>query len=157
MYKHIKIILNSLRGYSSRNIPKTVYYGLCGLENVLLRDYLLGRHQYIGYNGSKSRTKSILLGVPQDSILGPLLFLIYINDLPKVSHVFKMMTHADDMTIYCNLKDSTRDILLNNELTKITDWLSSNKLSLNVKKKQVSGFPYPSKKSKLFNSQNKQC
>ena len=59
-------------------LDKLTYYGVCGLENLLLRDYLSGRHQYVDYNGSKSRTNSISLGVPQGSILGPLLFLIYI-------------------------------------------------------------------------------
>ena len=103
-------------------LDKLTYYGVCGLENLLLRNYLSGiRHQYVDYSGSKSRTNSISLGVPQGSILGPLLFLIYINDLPKVSHVFSMLMYADDTTLYCNLNDSTSEILLNNELTKITD------------------------------------
>ena len=127
-------------------LDKLTYYGVCGLENLLLRDYLSGRHQYVDYNGSKSRTNSISLGVPQGSILGPLLFLIYINDLPKVSHVFSMLMYADDTTLYCNLDDSTSDILLNNELTKITDWLSSNKLSLNVKKTKFMVFHTPQRR-----------
>ena len=142
--------------YHSILLDKLTYYGVCGLENLLLRDYLSGRHQYVDYNGSKSRANSISLGLPQGSILGPLPFLIYISDLPKVSHIFSMLMYADDTTLYCNLDDSTNEILLNDELTKITDWLSSNKLSLNVKKK-VHGFLHPSKKSKLSNSQIKQC
>ena len=127
-------------------LDKLTYYGVCGLENLLLRDYLSGRHQYVDYNGSKSRTNSISLGVPQGSILGLLLFLIYINDLPKVSHVFSMLMYADDTTLYCNLDYSTSDILLNNELTKITDWLSSNKLSLNVKKTKFMVFHTPQRR-----------
>ena len=127
-------------------LDKLTYYGICCLENLLLRDYLSGRHQYADYNGSKSRTNSISLGVPQGSILGLLLFLIYINDLPKVSHVFSMLMYADDTTLYCNLDDSTSDILLNNELTKITDWLSSNKLSLNVKKTKFMVFHTPQRR-----------
>ena len=122
-------------------LDKLTYYGVCGLENLLLRNYLSGRHQY-----SKSRTNSISLGVPQGSILGPLLFLIYVNDLPKVSHVFSMLMYADDTTLYCNLDDSTSEILLNNELTKITDWLSSNKLSLNVKKTKFTVFHTPQRR-----------
>ena len=74
--------------FKSPMLDKLTYYGVCGLENLLLRNYLSGRHQYVDYNGSKSRTNPISLGAPQGSILGPLLFLIYINDLPKVSHVF---------------------------------------------------------------------
>ena len=58
-------------------LDKLTYYGVCELENLLLRDYLSGRHQYVDYNGLKSRTNYISQGVPQGSILGPLLFLIY--------------------------------------------------------------------------------
>ena len=70
----------------------------------------------------------------------------YINDLSKVSHVFSMLMYADDTTLYCNLDDSTSEILLNNELTKITDWLSSNKLYLNVKKTKFMVFHTPQRR-----------
>ena len=121
-------------------------YGVCGLGNLLLRDYLLGKHQYVGYNGSKSRTKSILLGVTQGSILGPLFFLLCSNDLPKVCHVFSMLMYNDNTTLYCNLDNSISDIFLNNKITKITDWLSSNKLSLNVKKAKFMVFHTPQRR-----------
>ena len=65
-------------------------YGICGVENLMLRTYFSNRHQYVEYNDSNSETKSISIGVPQGSSLRPLLFLIYINDLPRVSHVFSM-------------------------------------------------------------------
>ena len=124
-------------------LHKLSYYGICGVENLMLRTYLTNRHQYVEYNGSKSETKSISIGVPQDSILGPLLFLIYINDLLRVSRVFSVLMYADDTTLYCNLNNANSDIILNNELCIISDWLSSNKLSLNVKKTKYMVFHTP--------------
>ena len=93
--------------------------------------------------------------MPQGSILGPSLFLIYINDLP--SRVFSMLMYADNMTLYCNINNSNSDIILNNELRKISDWLSSNKLSLNVKKTKYMVFHTPQKRViyptlKLYNA-----
>ena len=120
-------------------LDKLSYYGICGVENLMLRTYLSNRHQYVEYNDSKSETKSISIGVPQGSILGPLLFLIYINDLPRVSRVFSMLMYAD-------INNANSDIILNNELCKISDWLSSNKLSLNVKKTKYMAFHTPQKR-----------
>ena len=76
----------------------------------------------------------ISTGVPQGSVLGPLLFLIYINDLPLVSNIFTMLMYADDTTLYCNVNNDVTDDLLNYELSKICDWLGANKLALNVSK-----------------------
>ena len=138
-------------------LDKLSYYGICGVENLMLRTYLSNRHQYVEYNDSKSETKSISIGVPQGSILGSLPFLIYINDLPRVSRVFSMLMYADDTTLYCNINNANSDIILNNELCKISDWLSSNKLSLNVKKTKYMVFHTPQKKGNLSNSKTKQC
>ena len=82
---------------------KLNHYGVCRVENLLFRDYLSGRHQYVDFNDSKSKAKFISLCVPKGSILWPLPFLIYINDLPRVSHVFRMVMYANDTTLYCNL------------------------------------------------------
>ena len=92
------------------------------------------------FKGSKSKTKSISLGVPKGSLLGPLLFLIYINDLPWVSQVFNILMYADDTTLYCNLNDTNCDNFWNNKLSKISEWLSSNKLSLTIKKSKFMVF-----------------
>ena len=127
-------------------LDKLNYYGICGVENLMLRTYLSNRHEYVENNDSKSETKSISIGVPQGSILGPLLFLIYINDLPRVSRVFSMLMYADDTTLYCNINNANSDIILYNELCKISDWLSSNKLSFNVKKTKYMVFHTPQKK-----------
>ena len=115
-------------------LSKLDYYGICGSEHSLIHNYFSNRQQYVEYSGHTSAYETISTGVPQGSILGPLLFLIYINDLPLVSDIFEMLMYADDTTLYCNLSQNCNDLILNNELIKITDWLSSNKLSLNVKK-----------------------
>ena len=99
-----------------------------------MKSYLSNRYQYVEYKGARSPTKSIITGAPQGSILGTLLFLIYINDLPLVSQIFEMIMYADHTTLYCNINRDNSDQDINAELKKVSDWLCSNKLSLNVKK-----------------------
>ena len=119
---------------------------MCGLENILFREYLSGRHQFVDYNDAKSETKSVSIGVPQGSILGPLLFLIYINDLPSVTPIFHMLMYTDDMTLYCNLNGVNSEGKINNELSRISEWLSSDKLSLNIKKTKFMVFHTPQRR-----------
>ena len=85
-------------------LHKLEYYGICNVEYRLLRSYLTNRFQYVEYEGIKPKSASITTRVPQGSILGPLLFFIYINDLPSVSNKFEMIIYADDTTLYCNLE-----------------------------------------------------
>ena len=79
----------------------------------------------------------IKTGIPQGSILGPLFFSIYINDIVKTSTKFSYLMYADDTTIYFNLEDFPsidRETLINTELNKIDTWLKLNKLTMNVDK-----------------------
>ena len=113
-------------------LEKLEYYGIADNSLSLLHNYLTDRCQYVEYNGHRSNTLPISTGVPQGSVLGPLLFLIYINDLPMVSDIFNMMMYADDTTIYCNIDQNVSDEVINMELSKVSQWLAANKLSLNV-------------------------
>ena len=115
-------------------MSKLEYYGITGKENELLRSYLTGRSQYVEVNGHKSSHLQISTGIPQGSVLGPLLFLIYINDLPNASNIFDMLMYADDTTLFCNMTDTITVDVINEELSKICDWLGANKLSLNIVK-----------------------
>ena len=72
-------------------------------------NYLSHRYQYVEYNGVQSSSQHINTGVAQGSILGPLLFLFYINDLPLVSPVFRMLMYADDSTLFCNINNDIND------------------------------------------------
>ena len=115
-------------------LKKLNHYGISGCSHKLFCSYLSDRSQYVDFNGQLSTELPISTGVPQGSVLGPLLFLIYINDLPLVSNIFTMLMYADDTTLYCNVNNDVTDDLLNYELSKICHWLGANKLALNVSK-----------------------
>ena len=105
-----------------------------GLALQLMESYLSNRQQYTKIHPCKSKLGKITCGVPQGSSLGPLLFLLYINDLPLVSQ-FDTTLFADDT--YLTLSDkslSGLELKANNELRKIDTWMRSNKLSLNYSK-----------------------
>ena len=118
-------------------LDKLSYYGISGRALKLLKSYLLDRKQYVVYNNCNSNVVDVTTGVPQGSILGTLLFSIFINDLIHVTEKSKCIMYADDTTIYFNLEDfdpATIERDINSELEKINVWLKLNKLSLNVKK-----------------------
>ena len=98
---------------------------------MLFQNYLFNRQQYVEYNGATSHKLKISTGIPQSSILGPLLCLIYINDLPSVSNVLQMLMYADDTTLNCNFNSTNNVNRINEELCKVSAWLSANKLAFN--------------------------
>ena len=121
---------------------KLKYYGVMGTELCLLTDYLTNQRQYVRFNNHNSDTTNISTGVPQGSILGPLIFSILINDLIHTSDKCKLIMYADDTTIYFNLEDFDPETLnndINSELEKISIWLKMNKLSLNTQKNKDDG------------------
>ena len=90
----------------------------------------MDRKQYVFFNGESSDLKPITCGVLQGSVLGPLLFLIYINDLPNISNKLKFFLFADDTNIYFE-SDSLFKLekVINEELKKLNLWLNINRLS----------------------------
>ena len=139
-------------------LNKLKYYGIHGVALKWFESYLTQRHQYIECNELTSNMLPIQTRVPQGSILGPLLFLIYMNDIYIVSDKFSSILYADDTTLdspLCSfdvvnqsksLNIETVSNNINLELKKITDWLAVNKLSLNAKKTKFMVFHYPQKK-----------
>ena len=120
-----KILLNKLE-----------YYGIRGKMHKLLESYLTERKQFVDFAGYVSTCESIEVGVPQGSVLGPLLFLIYINNLQNRT-TLKVLNFADDTLLYTTLKKNTykRDnAYINSQLENISIWLMDNRLKLNVNK-----------------------
>ncbi len=116
-------------------LQKLEHYGIRGTSLDWFKSYLSGRSQYVSCNGISSDIKNITCGVPQGSVLGPLLFLLYINDLPNISNKLSFFLFADDTNIFFesnNLDKLQRTV--NKELKKLVTWLNANRLALNVKK-----------------------
>ena len=116
-------------------LEKLWHYGIRDTEHRLIKKYLSNRYQLTEVNGYKSKPLKIKTAVPQGSVVGPLLCLLYINDLPKCSLFFEMVMYVDDTTFYCNIDSGhTSSTVINDELKKISRWLAGNKLSVNVRK-----------------------
>ena len=116
-------------------LSKLFHYGIRGVAHDWFRDYLSNRKQLVIVNDCSSSLRDITCGVPQGSILGPLLFLLYINDLPLCSKELSFFLFADDTSILYKTKDPHSSTpLINHELRLVSDWFKANKLSLNVKR-----------------------
>ena len=112
-------------------LPK---YGIEGNSLQLFKSYLSARKQFVKLDKATSSALPIDFGVPQGSILGPLLFIIFINDLPNATNLY-IKLFADD-TFLC-AQNSDIDLLeneVNSELQKVYEWLAANKLTLNTDK-----------------------
>ena len=116
-------------------LRKLYAYGIRGTLLKWFESYLTGRTQYVAFNGTNSDTHYVKCGVPQGSILGPLLFILYMNDICSVSKLLFTLLYADDTCVLLSGKDLDDLIaVLNVELISLSVWLKSNKLSLNTQK-----------------------
>ncbi len=116
-------------------LKKLDSYGIRGLANDLIKNYLINRSQFVELDGVSSDYLGINCGVPQGSILGPILFLLYVNDMYTCAKLLKFFLFADDTTIVFSSSDINCLInTVNAELVHLTDWFALNKLSLNISK-----------------------
>ena len=143
-------------------LNKLEYYGFHGVALSWFKNYLSDRTQFVDFDGTLSSMLNLNTGVPQGSILGPLLFIIYMNDINVASKKFSAILYADDSNLVSSL--CSFDVSLNpkkfcnnqlsnvitEELDKIHEWLQINKLSLNVKKTKFMIFHHRQKDISRF-------
>ena len=119
-------------------LSKLNHYGIRGIANDWFKSFLANRTQYTNINGSNSNPEKVMYGVPQGSVLGPLLFIIFINDLNVSIKSSKVHHFADDTNLLL-INKSLKQInkLINHDLALLVQWLRSNKISLNTSKTEI--------------------
>lgn len=116
-------------------LHKLYKYGIRGVAHQWVTSYLKNRSQFVEIDNIKSNNCNITCGVPQGSVLGPILFLLYVNDIVSVSQLLRCILLADDTTLFYSGKN-IKDVLqiVENEFQKIMKWFNANRLSLNISK-----------------------
>ena len=128
------------------------HYGIRGIVLHWFTNYLCNRKQYVSINNVNSNILPVAYKVSQGSILGPLLFILFINDITSISKLAELIIFADDINLYFKHANiSELFVNVNNELQKISKWFKLNKLSLNIKKTNFIMF---SNKNKIINTEN---
>ena len=144
----VNIYLDFSKAFDSLNhiilLSRLKFYGIQQDALCLLKSYLTNRSQYVQLNNVKSSHHTVLCGIPQGSVLGPLMFNIFINDIIKASSKFDFILYADDTTLVSTLENfgtlnnvAELENAINCEISKISSWLVSNMLVLNVAKSKL--------------------
>ena len=147
----VGIFLDLTKAFDTVNhdilFDKLRHYGIRGVALDWVKSYFSDRLQYVDFNGNSSSLQKISCGVPKGSILRPLFFILYINDIINASRSLDPILFADDTSIFFSHKNMAYLIdTFNLELITVSDWLKANKLSLNVKQNKVHNI-YPSSKT----------
>ena len=144
-YIVIGVFLDLKKAFDTVNrkilLKKLYHYGIRGNLNKWFENYLADRSQYVLFNGKTYDIRNVNCGVPQGSILGPLLFILYIIDFSNVSDILFYVLFADDTNVFLNGKDI--NIIINTmqlELSKLYNWLLAYKLTMNISKTQFMVF-----------------
>ena len=118
-------------------LSKLNTYGIEGMENNWFKSYLNSRNQKCFVNGCLSQNRFLSCGIPQGTILGPLLFILYINDLPNCLSYTQPRMYADDTNL--SFASDSIDVIehnMNHDLANVKEWLIANKLTLNKSKSE---------------------
>ena len=127
-------------------LHKLEHYGICDVCNGWFKSYLSDHKQFVFINSFNSDLIPVNYGVPQGSVLGPLLFLIYIYDLHKTIHYCKVHHFSDDTNLFhTNKSVKNLNKLVNCDMKQLNNWLSANKISLNIEKTELVFFKSPRK------------
>ena len=131
-------------------LDKLTHYGITGTTNKFIKSYLCNRKQFVQIGDIESKMRPVTTGVPQGSIVGPLLFNILINDIVMASQKFNFILYADDSTLNYTLDwfgngEEEIQISITTELQNFFKWLDVNKLCLNTAKSKYMLFHMPQK------------
>ena len=139
---HLNILIDLRKAFDVVNheilLRKLFLYRFNGTPLNWIKSYLKDRQRYVSVGDKASNSKIFNIGVPQGSILGPILFLIYINDLPNVSKFLHSTLYADDTTFsYSNKNYHQLTNIMNNELKIVERWTHANRLTINTDKTEI--------------------